>query len=259
MCHNAHTTAGALQALQLRNFQQQPCTRNNMDGCTYRNVEAVPYSTNQDQISNSEEPALLFNFKDIVSSLEEAAQIIVESFGKPTVVAVKRQLCNLNDWYKVEVLFATKETRHAALLNGISHEDMIVKPKPLMPVHRGYLVVDIVDLPTEPIAAADTRIRQGILGPNTQLQDFEVEDIILNSTGGVYNSTARAVLSIKITTTLTQTAQNVRLSYRESKGRIRLDKVYVCYAFCRRCKKLDDHEEVDCAVISCSRDKKTNE
>lgn len=248
MCYNVNTVSQDLQGLQLST--RSPV--NNMQGSSYRRIQAVAYSANQEQVSNTDEPALLFNFMNIVSSLEEATQIIVEAFGRHTIVSVKRQLCQLNDWFKVEVLFTSEKARDAALMSGVTHKGRLIKPKPLFPIFRGYLVVDISDLPIESSSAADYRIRQSILHQNAALQDFKVEDVILNTTGGVYNNTARAVLSIKVKTNLVQVAQTIQITYNGNPSHFHLDNVYACYAFCYRCKKLDDHEKNDCtARLSC--------
>ncbi|ORY93430.1 hypothetical protein BCR43DRAFT_507815 [Syncephalastrum racemosum] len=213
---------------------------------SYRNVQAIQYSNNRKLTSNGEEGVLLFDFKNLVSSLQEATQVLVKAFDNDAIVAIKRQRCDQYDLFRIEVLFASKVARHAALLRGVTYKGMSVKPKPLAPSHRGYLVVDISDLPTERSTAADAHIRQGILPSLARLPNFKLVDVILNRTQGIYNGTARIVLSIKITGSLAATAQDIRFTYRESENQIEFDKLYVCCAFCSRCKKLDDHEADDC-------------
>lgn len=233
------------------------CCMRPLDGAESSSISASPYSNSAIQVSHTKGHNLLFNFYDRIKSLEEAILIIVNAFGKSDIIAVKRKCCYakrtdtciLATNFMVEVLFASEKVRRSALSSGLPCKDIILMPKPLMPADRAYLVVDFFDLPLESIGAADKRVRQDVLGLNAMIGDFTLEDVSFTTIEGVYDCTARVVLSTKVTVSFTQLAYSISCSSTGTE-KLHIKKVYICYAFCHTCKLLDDHEAKDCATLS---------
>ncbi|ORY93429.1 hypothetical protein BCR43DRAFT_517656 [Syncephalastrum racemosum] len=135
---------------------------------SYKSIPATPYRSSQDQVSSNK--------------------------GLSEIAAVKRRHSTISLCLMLEIRFASDKTRRTALIRGVVHEGTIVKPKPLVLGHRASLVLNIRDLPIEPIAAADMHLRQGIMGKLAGVGGFTLKEVILNTMDGVYNSTVRAIL-----------------------------------------------------------------
>ncbi|ORY99265.1 hypothetical protein BCR43DRAFT_488988 [Syncephalastrum racemosum] len=224
-----------------------------MDGYGIRLPEQ--YSATFSQVTNSIEPALLFDFKTTVCSLDKIVRALHKKFGIKAILAIKRQASSSNDRIRLEVLFGSAASRKQALEAGLVVNGVLLRPKPMVYLQRGYLVLRVSNLPVESPEAAELRIHHA-LENDLSAKNIMMEYLQLHTTQSIYNSTATVVLSIPCRSNMKKLAEETRILFRDSPGLPILDHVALCYAFCSRCKALDDHQESDCESIAIARGKR---
>lgn len=221
-----------------------------MDGYNDRLPEQ--YSPSLSQISNSVEPALLFDFKATVCSLDGMVRALLKTFGVKAIVAIKRQPSSSNDRIRVEVLFGSTKDRRRALERGLVVKGTRLHAKPMVSPDRGYLVLQVSNLPVESPEAAEPRLYHVLENsslPNTIILEY----LQLHTIQHIYNSTATVVLSVPCSSNLNNLAEETHILFRDSPELPTLNHVSLCYAFCSRCKALDDHQASDCESIAIAR------
>lgn len=205
------------------------------------------------RVTNSEEATVIFNFKNVVASKQEAYLEVKIFYGENKVVAAKPIYSQTipSGWIVIEVLFADEESRREALRTGLTTTTgEVVIAAPQLPTGYYYHASGLFNLPLETPEKALARIR-------TEVQTYlasgrcaytSIEDIVLqrDAKTGFYEGNATVILKGPFT----QTRYGGWINFVQG---TQASPIQSFREYCGNCKMLNDHSANDCSVFTSTR------
>lgn len=202
--------------------------------------------------TNSEQKTVIFNFRDLVSSKQEAFTALVDHFGQNKVEAVKQVQAPAipEGWIVIEAKLKDATSRKEAIERGLILSGEPVLAIPTLPSSRNFKASGLLNLPLESPQEAEARIRAGVEAVLrlTNSRYATIEDIVLqrDRTTGVYEGNATVILAGPL-------VNDSDAGWLKVAEDMPLPAIEEFNAYCSLCKTLNDHLPDDCSLLAAGR------